>query len=112
MAINFFGTVPTLLFGDSLERVLEGVVNPETITSSVQYWNDLMNVYGLLLLQYGFAFAGLGLFLYFIIKRRYSIPFAKEVFLPRCDLIKVTLANPGAIIFAVLTLAQFALSIL
>ena len=63
-------------------------------------------------MQYGFAFAGLILFCYLTAKKKYSIPFKKELYIPKHDLANVMILNPGIIVFAVLTLAQFVLSIL
>lgn len=110
--LNFFGTVPTLLLSGSIDRLAEGALDPSNQANSAEYLSDMMNVLGLLFLQYGFAIAGAVLFYYFIFRRRYRLPIEKEIYIPRWDIMSVTFANPGVILFLILITGEFILSIL
>ena len=111
IALNFFGTVPTLLLGGSIDRISEGTLTPEG-GLALDYLNDLKNVIGLALLQYGCAIAGIALFCHFVFAKKYKVSFAKELTIPRYEVAHVTFANPGVITFIIFTIIQFVISIL
>ena len=109
--LYFFGTVPTLLIGDSLEKIANGEIILTEGESLIEHLIDLKNIFGVLILEYGFAIVGIILFIQFIVKKKYEIPFAKEIHIPRYDVARISFLNPGVIIFLILTIVQFILSI-
>ena len=100
----------TLLDG-SIDKISDGTLSQEG-EPVLDYLNDLKNVIGLVLLQYGCAIAGIALFCHFVFAKKYKVSFAKELTIPRYEVAHVTLANPGVIIFIVFTISQFVISIL
>jgi len=112
VSINFFGTVPALLVQDSIDRIAGIAEDPENAEITLTLFDDIMNVFGVTIMQYGFAIAGIVLFCYLTVKKKYTISFKREFYIPRNEVFNVTLLNPGVILFAVFTVAQFVLSIL
>ena len=112
VALNFFGTVPTLLVSDSIKKLTDASLGGAAGSVSFDYFSDAMNVLGVIFLQYGFAIAGVILLCCFLFKRKYKIPFAKEMYIPHRELINLTLINPGMIAFLAVTVLQFVLSVL
>ena len=106
--INFFGTVPALIFGDSIDRVLNGTTGDDMAL----FFSDLTDIIGVIILQYGFAIAGAVLFLYFTFKKRYRLKISREIVIPRYDLTSVTLANGGVILYLLIVASEFVLSLI
>ncbi len=112
MLINFYGTVPALLLSDSLDRVLEISMGATNNIDFSLIIGDMMNVLGLFVLQYGFAFAGVGIFVYSTAKKLYSVKNTPRIRIPGDDILDVTIGNAGAIIFLIICAGQFLISII
>ncbi len=110
--INFFGTIPTMLMSDSLDRLMSLADAELTEAEALNYFGDIMNVFGLFILQYGFAVAGLIIFVYCTAKRLYSVPDECEIRIPGRSFLRTTFLNFGVILFLILSLGQFLLSVL
>ncbi len=110
--INFFGTVPTLLLSDSIDRLTELGESAVSESEALNYFGDIMNVYGLVIMQYGFAIAGVFVFVYCTKHRLYSIPARSDIEIPLYRTPKVWILNLGVILFLIVSAGQFILSIM
>jgi len=112
MLLNAFGTLPSLLLGDSLDRISSITEDTALVgKDALVYIGDLLNVFGLLILQYGLAIAGIVIFIVATVKKRYSIPKRCDVRIPSNCVAKTVLLNVGAILFLILIGLEFLLSV-
>lgn len=110
--MNFFGTVPTLLASDSLDR-LTGITEGElTGVDAITYMMDSIKVMDIALLQYGLAFGGIVALVNVIKRKSARIPCDVEIPLRKDRLTKATLVNVGAILFIALCVGEVILSLL
>ncbi len=111
--LNFFGTVPALLAGDSMTR-LEEITDESMLAEGADmltYAMDAISVMDVALLQYGLMIGGIIMFVYAVKHKLIRIPNGKEVALPEGRLTHATLLNVGAILFMLYCLAQMVLSV-
>ena len=108
MLVNFFGTVPTLLATESLNRVSEAELNGtlDSIATS-----DLLSVYGLMLMQYGFAIIGIIVFIKCIKNGVYSLNNECPIRIPASKVPRIAFFNLGVLCFYAFALIQILLSL-
>lgn len=107
--INFMGTVPSLLVTDSMDRILN--MTEETVFE-LSMLSDIMLIYGVAIVQYTLAIAGVALFIYVTKNRLYKVPNSCEIQIPKRSYLSTILCNPGVILFIIITILQFGSSIL
>ncbi len=110
--MNFFGTVPTLLASDSLDRLTEITESGMAGMDAITYMIDSIKVMDVALLQYGLAFGGIVALVNVIKRKSVRIPREVEVPIERARLTKATLLNVGAILFIALCFGEVILSLL
>lgn len=108
MAINFVGTVPSLLTQDALER-LQAL--PEDALIEGTLINDYYAVMSVSALQYALAGLGVWVFIEATRNRAYRFTDNCDVQLPRPDIARACLLNPGVIIFLIVSVGQCILSL-
>ncbi len=111
--MNFFGTVPTLLISDSIERI-EGL-SPDAVISAedmLTYYQDTVNLLSVTIVQYMLAIAGVVLFVYIMKKRAIKIPNGCDIKLPAKTVGRAVILNVGSIAFLLFCIFEFVLSIL
>ncbi len=110
MLVNFFGTVPSLLASDSFDRIAN---TSEQLSESelMALIPDLFNVYGIVFMQYGFAIAGVVIFIYCTSKRLYKVPDECEVAIPTTSVMGTVCFNVGCAMFLLFSAFQFAASL-
>lgn len=113
MVLNFFGTVPTLLIMDSINR-LGSLDMTSEITGEMlySYSIDSLLVLGVAITEYLVAFIGLAFLIYLLVKRKINPPKHCEIALPRYAYKRVLLINFGAITLLCFILIEFVISLL
>lgn len=113
MILNFFGTVPTLLIMDSIERL--GVFDTSSeLTAEMLYTYSLDSLWvlGVTITEYLLAFIGIALLIYLLVKKKITSPRHCEVALPKYAYKRVLLINTGAIILLGMIVIEFVISLL
>ncbi len=114
MLVNLFGSVLTLPVADAILKAEEGLnilaeggdVNMRTFILS------LMIMFSYVIIQYGFLISGILLFILGFVKYKWFILKSRpEVNIPREDVFSVSFANAGTIIYFILSIILFAISI-
>ena len=113
MLMNFFGTVPTIMLGDSVDNIAgitEDMLLPEGEELGA-FMLDFIKVMDVALLQYGLMLGGVFMLFYAIKHRLIRIPSDTSVYVSREGLTRATLLNVGTILFVIYCLAQMAISV-
>lgn len=112
--LNFFGTVPALLAGDSIAR-LEEFAMQETLSAqdSFAMLGDTIKVLGVSISQYALAAMGVIALIISITKRKIRLPESEpEIYVPKSKITSAVILNVGGIMFLVISAGQFILSLL
>ncbi len=113
ITLNFLGTVPSLFIMEAAERLDNMDPNAALeAEAALQMMQDSLSVMGVAIVQYGLAITGVVLFVKLLRERRIRIPNSAEIRLPSQEVLPVTVANVGAILFLIYSALQFVLSIL
>ena len=110
MLINFFGTVPTLLLGDKIDKVYEVILEyyeklgQGEILDISEHLFDMMLVTTYLSIYNAFIIGGVVLFIILLKKKKFRLHNVCEFKLPRERRFATVVANPGVIIFIVFTI--------
>ena len=108
MALNFMGSIPSLLAQDSMNRISELPAGAPIEGSLIA---DYYIVMGLSLLQYGLAVAGIVVFIIATVKRSYSVPNECDIEIPAIKRPRVVFFNIGTICFVIFCIIQCILSL-
>ena len=111
--LNFFGTVPTLMLGDSvniLTDLTDETLLPEGEALS-KFMLDAIKIMDVALLQYGLMIGGIIMLFYAVRHRLIKIPDGAQIPISGERLVSASLKNAGAILFIIFCLVQMILSI-
>lgn len=111
--VNFFGTVPVLLLSDSFDKLAsiapDAELNAEEAMIMMQ---STINVLGFAFLQYSFAIAGVALFIYCTVKKKYKVSASCDIALPKSRLVSTVIFNAGTLLFLLISIYQIYTSLL
>lgn len=110
MIINFLGSVAVLPLMDMQEALLSGTV-PETGSELQAYLYSLMCVGSYSVIQYAMAISGFVIFINAIKNRQININKYCQVYIPKERVAGAVLGNVGTILFLIMSLSVFLLSI-
>lgn len=110
--LNLFGTVPTLLATDSLDRLTEIMAGGGADVDALTYMLDSIKVMDVALLQYGLTLGGIIAIVQVVKNKKIAIPSNTEIPVERSRLVKATLLNVGALLFLALCAGEVILSLL
>ena len=115
MLINFFGTVPSLLLMNGIERyiqIMEKFEAGEVLTEAEATFQMLytLDMLGVTAIQYGFAAIGLILFMVMALKNKITIPRRRMVQVGGWTKFRMTFLNLGFILFLLYTAYAFLIS--
>lgn len=108
MAINFMGTMPSLLLSDSIDRL--NALDEDAILEG-QHLIDALLVMGVSGLIYLFALAGAIIFIVATLKRAYRFSNECDIKMPFYRLPRVVLFNVGTLVFLIYCLLECFLSL-
>ncbi len=114
MLINFLGTVPVLLLGDSMVRLeelmyIQGELTPE---QSMTIISTSLSLIGYLLLQWALAIMGIVMLIIVLVKRRITLSPKNKFALRPIDVPRVAIFNTGALIFLAFSALMLLASVL
>ena len=112
MLLNLVGTIPSLLMGESAEK-MEEIFSKELLSADeiAAYYADIMTVVGVSAVQYALLAIGIGFAIYVFKKKLVRVPSLCDMRLPKERTVESVILNPGAIIFGVIALGEIALSL-
>ncbi len=105
MLINFFGSVPSMLIMDSVDKV--GSLTEEELVAGMQnpeLAGDIMKVLGVSLMQYGFMLLGIILLVVMLAKGKFKLDKTGEVRLPFGYRLRGLVFNRGTLFFLIYSL--------
>lgn len=104
MLINLFGTVPSLLLGDSLVRVYEAMEKfmSDYTFDITPYYLDLLAVGAYSFFSNALIIGGVIMFIVYLHQKSFTLPEKCEFKLPRERAFSTVVSNVGAVLFLIL----------
>ena len=113
MLVNFLGSFVSIIIMPLLTKLEElsfAITEGQKVNLS-EFMTTLMAILSYSLVQYVIWISGIIVFIYYIRNRKFSLKKACDVNVPRGRLLEVSVLNVGSILFILLSLIQFAISI-
>ncbi len=112
MLLNFFGTVPSLLVEDSINRIFS-IPEAEwaSAMSDPSFWVDYLKVMAVSLMQYGFIFIGGIILLIMIFGKKFKLDTSDEVKFGFFRKLRIYVFNGGTLLFFIYTVITVLLSL-
>ena len=114
MLLNFFGTIAIMPVIEHMDRMYEmsELLHDGIEVNFSEYLSSIMVVSSYTVIQYAMVIAGAVLLFKHIRNKKFALPDPAEYSISREKKLSVALLNPGAIVFLVLSLFFFVLSVL